>query len=86
MPQVGRHDVVLDGRGRAACAIETIEVTIKRFVDVGQDFAEAEGEGNFKDWQQGHEAYFARNGGFAPDMELVCERFRVIAVFDRCMA
>ena len=27
MPEVGRRDVVLDGRGKPACVIETIEVT-----------------------------------------------------------
>ena len=84
MPQVGRRDVVLDGSGRAACAIETTAVTIRRFVEVDRDFAEAEGEGSFTDWQQGHQAYFDRNGGFESDMQIVCERFQVIAVFDRC--
>jgi uncharacterized protein YhfF len=29
-------------------------------------------------WQQGHAAYFARNGGFTPEMELVCERFVMV--------
>ncbi len=83
MPQVGRRDVVLDGAGRPACVIETTEVTIRRFCDVDDDFAVAEGEGPYEAWRSGHIAYFTRNGGYTPDMALVCERFRLIQVLDR---
>jgi uncharacterized protein YhfF len=83
MPQVGRRDVVLDGAGRPACVIETTEVTIQRFCDVDDDFAVAEGEGPYEAWRSGHIAYFTRNGGYTPDMALVCERFRLIQVLDR---
>lgn len=31
--------------------------------------------------REAHIAYFERNGGYAPDMMLACERFRVVAVF-----
>ena len=30
--------------------------------------------------RDGHRAYFTRNGGFAPDMMLWCERFRLVEV------
>jgi uncharacterized protein YhfF len=83
LPRVGRRDVVLDGSGRPACAIETLDVEFRRFDEVDESFALAEGEGTFESWRAGHRAYFARNGGFSPDMELVCERFRVVEVFAR---
>lgn len=83
MPQVGRRDVVLDGTGRPACVIETTEVTIRRFCDVDTAFALAEGEGTYEAWRSGHIAYFERNGGFDPEMPLVCERFRLVLVLDR---
>lgn len=83
MPRVGRIDVVLDGSGRPACAIETLAVEVRRFDEVDEDFALAEGEGTFDEWRSGHEVYFDRNGGFSPDMEVVCERFRVVEVFPR---
>ncbi len=35
------------------------------------------------DWRRGHQTYFGRNGGFSPDMELVCERFRLVERLDR---
>lgn len=85
LPEVGRQDVVLDGSGRPAAVIETIEVTIRRFDDVDAEFAHAEGEGDrsLAHWRREHERYFRRNGGFAPDMQLVCERFRLVGRFER---
>ena len=84
-PQVGRRDVVLDGRGRPAAVIETVEVTVRRFVEVDERFAFDEGEGfrTLVDWREGHRAYFERNGGFSPDMELLRERFRLIETLPR---
>lgn len=85
MPVVGRRDVVLDGRGRRAAVIETVEVTIRRFDEMDEAFAHDEGEGlrTLAEWRDGHRRYFERNGGFSPDMELVCERFRLVAALDR---
>lgn len=85
VPEVGRRDVVLDGSGRRAAVIETVEAVQRRFDEVDSDFARHEGEGDlsYDYWREAHEAYFARNGGFSPDMILVCERFRVVEVFDR---
>ncbi len=80
LPKVGRRDIVLDGRGRPAAVIETIEVTTMCFRDVSESFALAEGEGDFAAWRSGHIAYFERNGGWSEDMILVCERFRLIEV------
>ncbi|MHA6689386.1 ASCH domain-containing protein [Devosia sp. A449] len=80
MPAVGRRDVVLNGAGEPACVIETLSVETTRFDAVPEAFAVAEGEGPYAAWRAGHETYFARNGGFAPDMGLVCERFRLVEV------
>ena len=84
-PMVGRRDTVLDGRGVPAAIIETIEVTIRRFDEVDAAFAFDEGEGfrTLTDWRDGHRDYFERNGGYAPDMELICERFRLVEKLDR---
>lgn len=85
MPVVGRHDVVLDGKGRHAAVIETLEVNIRRFDQVDEAFAFNEGEGGrtLADWREGHQAYFERHGGFLADMELVCERFKLVEILDR---
>ncbi|CAB3928441.1 ASCH domain-containing protein [Achromobacter aegrifaciens] len=83
VPEAGRRDVVLDGSGRPACVIETLSVLIQRFDQVDEAFALAEGEGPYEAWRDAHIAYFDRNGGYAPDLVLVCERFRVVEVFER---
>ena len=84
-PVIGRRDLVLDGKGRRAAVIETVEVTIRRFDEVDETFAYDEGEGfrTLEDWREGHQRYFERNGGFSPDMELICERFRLIEALPR---
>ncbi|MGV6849902.1 MAG: ASCH domain-containing protein [Marinibacterium sp.] len=79
MPVPGRRDIALTWEGRPALVIETLSVERVRFCDVGEEFALAEGENDsLAGWRADHAAYFTRNGGFSPDMELICERFRVV--------
>lgn len=79
LPAPGRRDIALDWDGGPALVIETLEVTIRRFCDVDEDFALAEGEDDsLESWREGHRRFFERNGGWSPDLTLVCERFRLI--------
>ncbi len=79
MPKPGRRDIALEWDDRPALVIETMDVSIHRFCDVTEDFAMAEGENDsLEGWRDGHRRYFERNGGFDPEMELVCERFRLV--------
>lgn len=79
LPQPGRHDIALNWDGTPALVTETVSVTRCAFSAVDEEFALAEGENkSLSDWRAAHQAYFERNGGFAPDMMLVCERFRLI--------
>ncbi|WP_332018226.1 ASCH domain-containing protein [Devosia ureilytica] len=80
MPEVGRRDVVLNGAGEEACIIETLSVEVKSFDAIDPSFTDKEGEGPYAEWRAGHEAYFERNGGFATDMQIVCETFRLVSV------
>lgn len=78
----GDLSVIEDSRGHAVCVVETLAVEVVRFCDVTADFARAEGEGDLslEYWRQAHRDYFSRNGGFAEDMWLACETFRLVAV------
>jgi len=80
--EVGKRMVAKDGAGRPRAVIETVSLEQKRFDEVGLEFALAEGEGfeTLEDWRADHRAYFGRNGGFAPEMLLWCERFRLVEV------
>ncbi|MFY0612858.1 MAG: ASCH domain-containing protein [Hyphomicrobiaceae bacterium] len=83
MPQVGRRDIALNWDGSPALVVETVSLEIIRFRDVPEDFALAEGENaTLAGWQSDHKEYFERNGGFDPDMKVLCERFRVIEDLD----
>jgi uncharacterized protein YhfF len=77
---VGKRMLVNDGAGRPRAIVETVSLEQMAFDQVPWSFAAAEGEGDrtLEDWRAGHRAYFTRNGGFAPDMVLWCERFRLI--------
>lgn len=79
LPKPGRRDIALDWDGHPALVIETVSLDITRFCDVTEDFALAEGENeSLEGWREDHRRYFERNGGFDPEMELVCERFRLV--------
>ena len=82
---VGERWIVKDGRGRPGAILETIELERRRFGEVDAAFAHDEGEGNrtLADWRRTHTAYFTRRGEFSPDMELYCERFRLIEALKR---
>ena len=82
LPVVGRRDIVLGPDGAPAAVIETRQVQIRKFTEVDDAFARDEGEGDrtLESWRRMHRAYFARNGGFDPEMQLVCERFVLVEV------
>ena len=64
--------------------IETVELTQRRFDEVDEAFAFDEGEDDrtLAAWRRVHRNYFSRQGTFAPDMLLSCERFRLVARLD----
>jgi uncharacterized protein YhfF len=80
----GERWIVLDGRGQARCVIETTEVTYRGYNEVDADFAYEEGEGDrsLAYWRSAHRIYFGRLGKFREDMMLMCERFRLVEVFE----
>jgi uncharacterized protein YhfF len=82
MPKPGDRWIVLDGAKRPRCVIETTGIESKRFDQVDAQFAHDEGEGDqsYAYWRRAHENYFTRQGRFAPEMLVVCERFRLIEV------
>lgn len=81
---VGKSWAAKDGADVVRCVLETTELTQRRFDEVDEAFAFDEGEDDrtLASWRQAHQAYFTRNGGFAPDMMLWCERFRLVEVLD----
>jgi uncharacterized protein YhfF len=79
----GERWIVLDGKGKPRCVIESTEVSYRRFGEVDAAFAYEEGEGDrsLAYWRDAHRRYFGRMGKFSDDMMLMCERFRLVEVF-----
>ena len=85
LPEVGARVVVLGGEGEPLCIVETTEVEVRPYDEIDAGFAREEGEGDrsLEYWREAHWRFFSRtlpriDKGPAPDMPLVCERFRVI--------
>lgn len=85
IPQVGAFAIVTDWAGNAVAVIRTTSVEIRRFSEVDEAFALAEGEGDLtlEWWRTAHQAYYERalaGSGHAvnADLEIVCERFELV--------
>lgn len=81
LPDVGQYEVVLNWDETPAAVVRMTEVAVHPYSAVTEDFALAEGENDdFAGWDAGHRAYFERNGGWSPDLMLVCQRFELVEV------
>lgn len=83
LPRVGEFSIILDGAGEPRAVIETTDVRTVPFDEVTAEHAFAEGEDDrtLASWRRIHErfwrAHSASPRGFALDMPVVCERFRL---------
>jgi uncharacterized protein YhfF len=85
IPEAGLISITLNGMGDPICILETTEVTLRRYNEVDEDFARAEGEGDLSlaYWREAHKQFFTRTLAaigkeFSEDMPVVCERFKVL--------
>ncbi len=84
LPAEGELSIILDGTGAPRAVIETTRIRIVPFGEVDEEHAHAEGEGDrtLASWREVHERYWRLHSenprGFAPDMPVVCERFRLL--------
>ncbi len=88
-PQAGDCCIITDFDGVAKAIIRSTDVEIRRFAEVDEDFARAEGEGDLtlEWWREAHRAYFLRAHADTPevvndDLLVICERFEVVMVAD----
>ncbi len=85
MPQVRHLTVVTDWDGNPTSIIEIISVAESRYLDVTEEFAHAEGEGDrtLEWWRKAHWDFFSqecREEGItlSSDVLLILERFKVV--------
>jgi uncharacterized protein YhfF len=87
LPAAGDYSVVLSSKDKPLAIIKTTEVKVMPMNEVPEDFAIAEGEGDrtYRYWKDVHAAFFTEALNkvgleFSEDMQLVCERFRLVDV------
>lgn len=84
LPTVGTLGIVVDSTGAPRALVVTTDVRTVPFDQVDEMHARDEGEGDrsLAYWRRVHEDFFtehaAHDRGFAPDMPVVLERFRVL--------
>lgn len=83
LPYVGQYAIVLDATDHPVAIIRTTEVTIQPMNEISEDFALAEGEGDYNEWWHAHKQFFTDllstyQRSFTEDMKVVCERFEVV--------
>lgn len=83
LPQVGQYNIVLDSKGMPVAIIQVVNVSILPMDEVPEDFALAEGVGDYAYWWNAHETFFKGELGergltYSESMPLVCERFEVV--------
>ncbi|HEX7352651.1 ASCH domain-containing protein [Brachybacterium sp.] len=82
VPRVGDLAIILDGAGAPRAVLEVTAVTVVPFDEVTAEHARDEGEDDrsLESWRRLHEEFWTEHSatGFAPDMSVVCERFRLV--------
>jgi uncharacterized protein YhfF len=82
LPIVGRVDIALNWQAEPAIATRTL--VVERIAFDQMDEARVAQQGEFRDlahWRLGYEAYLTRAGRFAPDVDLMFERFEIVEDF-----
>ena len=83
IPQAGEYYIVLDGQENPAAVILIQSVAVLPMNEVTEEFALAEGEGDYLFWWDAHEKFFTEllkeySLEFSSDMLVVCERFKKV--------
>lgn len=83
LPKAGDYSIVLNSQDEPVAIIEIQSVKVLPMNEVTEDFALAEGEGDYQYWWDAHEKFFTTslkeyNKEFSPNMLVVCERFKKV--------
>ena len=83
IPQAGEYYIVLSGQEEPVAVIQIQSVEVVPMNEVTEEFALAEGEGDYRFWWEAHEKFFTEllkeyDIEFSPNMLVVCERFKKV--------
>ena len=85
LPQCGDYNIILNKAYEPVCVIQITSVDIKKYDEIDEVFAIAEGDGSYGNWDDIHVRFFTEqlglfNESFHRQIELVCQTFRVIHI------
>lgn len=80
LPKKGDYSIVLDESNQPVAVNQVQSVDVLPMNEVSEEFALAEGEGDYNFWWHAHEEFFTNElkpygKTFSPDLIVVCERF-----------
>ena len=83
VPRAGQYSIVLDSKEVPVAIIRNTNVSLIPMNEVPEEFALAEGEGDFGYWWTAHQQFFSQelkvHGlSYSENLLLVCERFEVV--------
>ena len=81
----GDYWIVTNSVGKPACIVQVTNVAVLPFEEVGDEFADSEGEGDLtlEYWREAHKGNFIEQGAmwgetWRDDMPIVCESFELV--------
>ena len=85
LPKAGEHSIIMNTEGSAVCIVKTVKVTVLPFMQVSEEHAYKEGEGDrsLHYWRTVHAKVFSDelaeiNMRFSENMLVVCEEFQMV--------
>ncbi|MFT8323587.1 MAG: ASCH domain-containing protein [Bacillus sp. (in: firmicutes)] len=83
IPKAGEYYIVLSAQEETVAVIQIQSIEVIPMNEVTEEFALAEGEGDYRFWWDAHERFFTEllkeyNIEFSPNMLVVCERFKKV--------
>ena len=83
VPRAGQYSIVLNSKEMPVAIIRVTNVSLISMNEVPEDFALAEGEGDFDYWWNAHKQFFScelkvYGLSYTENLLLVCERFEVV--------
>ncbi len=87
LPQVGEYNIILNKAFEPVCIIQITSVDLKKYDEINEVFAIAEGDGSYENWDNIHVRFFTEQLGlfnepFHRQIELVCQTFKVIHIHE----
>ena len=85
IPMCGDYNIIMNKQYEPMALIQILKVEIKRYDEIDEAFAIAEGDGSYENWDCIHERYYKEqlamyDEPFSKDIPLLCQTFQLVKV------